>query len=108
VIETNGTIYWHRTCFIKGMTSEMNVLLDRLQEAIDEAISDSDRISGIVAEMKKSGYDLCLIVESSAAISPIDEKQSPDSASEPRSASAAETELNSDDLAFLREMNIAG
>jgi hypothetical protein len=89
------------------MTSEMNLLLDRLQEAIDEAISGSDRISGIVSEMQKSGYDLCLIVESSAAISPIEDAQIPDSVSAPKSATAAETELTSDDLAFLREMKIA-
>jgi len=89
------------------MTSEMNVLLDRLQEAIDAAISDSDRISGIVTEMKKSGYDLCLIVESSAAISPIDGKQSPDLVPESPLAATGATEMTNDDLAFLREMNIA-
>ena len=49
----------------------MNVLLDRLQQDIDDAISDSDRIGGIVDEMKRSGYDLCLIVQSSAAVSPV-------------------------------------
>ena len=50
----------------------MNFLLEKLQEAIDEAISDSGRINAIVAEMKRSGYDLCLILESSVAISPIE------------------------------------
>jgi hypothetical protein len=89
------------------MTSEMNLLLDRLQEAIDEAISGSDRIGAIVAEMQKSGYDLCLIVESSAAISPIGDKQSPDSVSEPRRLSNGEIELSGEDLAFLQEMKIA-
>lgn len=85
----------------------MNVLLDRLQEAIDEAISDSERIGAIVSEVRKSGYDLCLIVESSAAISPIDEKQSPDSVAEPRRLSTGAVELTVDDLAFLQEMKIA-
>ncbi len=51
----------------------MNVLLEQLQQAIDEAISDSGRINAIVDEMKRSGFDLCLIVESSAAISPIED-----------------------------------
>jgi hypothetical protein len=98
------------------MTSEMNLLLDRLQEAIDEAISGSDRISAIVAEMQRAGYDLCLVVESSATISPIEgtspmeeDTQSPDCIAEPRHASASncEIEMTGDDLAFLREMNIA-
>jgi len=99
------------------MTSEMNVLLERLQEAIDQAISDSGRINSIVDEMKKSGYDVCLIVESSAAISPvavspIDDTQLPDSVPDPRLVSnvpsaTGEMELTGEDMAFLREMNIA-
>jgi hypothetical protein len=95
------------------MTSEMNVLLDRLQQAIDDAISDSDRIGGIVDEMKRSGYDLCLIVQSSAAvspvqgISPIEDPQFPDFVPEPR-LSNGEIELTGEDLAFLQEMKIAG
>jgi len=99
------------------MTSEMNVLLDRLQEAIDEAISDSGRIGSIVDEMRRSGYDLCLIVQSSAAVSPIDDTQFPDFVPEPRlssnvpsnvSASNAQIQLTAEDLAFLQEMKIAG
>lgn len=98
------------------MTSEMNVLLERLQEAIDKAISDSGRINSIVDEMKRSGYDVCLIVESSAAISPvavspIDDTQLPDSVPDPRLVSTVpstgEIELTGEDMAFLREMNIA-
>jgi hypothetical protein len=100
------------------MTSEMNVLLDRLQEAIDEAISDSDRISGIVDEVKRSGYDLCLIVQSSAAvspiegISPIEDPHFPDFVPEPRlafnvPASNGEMQLTGEDLAFLQDLKIA-
>jgi|HubBroStandDraft_4_1064222.scaffolds.fasta_scaffold1108801_2 hypothetical protein len=95
------------------MTSEMNVLLDRLQQAIDDAISDSDRIGGIVDEMKRSGYDLCLIVQSSAAvspvqgISPIEDPQFPDFVPEPR-LSNGEIQMTDADLAFLQEMKIAG
>jgi hypothetical protein len=95
------------------MTTEMNLLLDRLQEAIDEAISGSSRISGIVAEMQKSGYDLCLIVESSAAISPIDALNPAQDAPAtelvpvPALGSNGEIQLTGEDLAFLQDMNIA-
>ncbi len=93
----------------------MNILLDRLQQAIDDAISDSDRIGGIVDEMKRSGYDLCLIVQSSAAvspvqgISPIEDPQFPDFVPEPRLSSnvSGEIELTGEDMAFLQEMNIS-
>jgi hypothetical protein len=89
--------------FKVGMTSEMNVLLEKLQEAIDQAISDSSRINGIVEEMKRSGYDTCLILESSVAISPIEETSVPD----PRPVSTGEIELTPADVEFLQELNIA-
>lgn len=87
------------------MTSEINVLLEKLQEAIDAAISDSGRINGIVDEMKSCGYNLCLIVESSAAISPIED--TPDSVPEPQLQSNGEIALTELDREFLQEMNIS-
>jgi hypothetical protein len=93
------------------MTSEMNVLIEQLQEAVDEAISESARITAIVAEIKRSGFDLCLVVESSVAISPIEGTQPPDSVPDPRLmsneyTSTGEIELTAQDLAFLQELNI--
>jgi hypothetical protein len=89
------------------MTSEMNVLIERLQEAIDEAISNSGRINGIVDEMKRSGFDVCLIVESSAAISPIEETTPMKTVPGPQPDSNGEMSLTGDDLAFLQELNIS-
>ena len=58
------------------MTSEKkSFLLGQLQEAIDEAISESGRISDIMDEMKRCGYDLCLMLESTATISPNEDHQ---------------------------------
>jgi hypothetical protein len=92
------------------MTSEINLLLEKLQQAIDAAISDSTRINGIVDEMKSYGYDLCLIVESSAAISPIEE--TPDVVPDPRLkskmlASNGEIQLTDQDREFLQGLNIS-
>jgi hypothetical protein len=102
------------------MTTEMNLLLERLQEAIDEAISDSGQVNAIVDEMKRFGYDVCLIVESSAAISPVavsptEDTRVPDSVPDPRlfsnvpymSATNGDIPLSAEDLAFLQEMKIA-
>jgi hypothetical protein len=94
------------------MTSEINVLLEKLQEAIDEAISDSSRIGDIVAEMKRAGHELCLIVETSATISPIatspnGDLQPPAFVPDGQLASGGEIQLTGEDLAFLQEMNIA-
>jgi hypothetical protein len=100
------------------MTSEKkSFLLAQLQEAIDQAVSESSRISGIVDEMKRSGFDLCLLLESTVTISPTGDHQ-PDAVPEPRLAAdeeiavaeinaTGEFELTNEDLEFLQEMNIA-
>ncbi len=101
------------------MTSEKkSFLLAQLQRAIDEAISESGRVSEIVEEMKRCGYDLCLLLESTVTISPT-EGYEPDATPEPRLAWAPEAQpeykpeykndldLTDEDLNFLQEMNIA-
>jgi hypothetical protein len=93
------------------MTSEKkSFLLAQLQEAIDEAVSESGRVSGIVEEMKRCGYDLCLLLESTVTISPT-EGNEPDAVPEPRLELVEEREndfeLTDEDLNFLQEMNIA-
>jgi hypothetical protein len=94
------------------MTSEKkSFLLGQLQEAIDEAVSESGRVGEIIDEMKRSGYDLCLMLESTVTISPIEDRQ-PEAAPGPRStstepASDGEIDLSIEDLEFLQELNIA-
>lgn len=92
------------------MTSEQkSFLLAQLQEAIDEAVSESGRITAIVEEMKLGGYDLCLMLESTVTISPMGDHQS-DVVPEPRLETVeedADFELTDADREFLQEMNIA-
>ncbi len=88
------------------MTSEMKIhLFDQMQEAIEEAVSDSNRIGEIIAEMKRSGYDLSLVLDSTLTISPSDDGQR-DMVPEPRLASNGELTLTNEDLNFLRDLKI--
>jgi hypothetical protein len=98
------------------MTSEKkSFLLGQLQEAIDQAVSESGRICDIIEEMKRGGYDLCLMLESTVTISANDEYQPEavlDAGPGPRLISDApaadgEIELTDADLEFLQELNIA-
>jgi hypothetical protein len=89
------------------MTSEKkSFLLGQLQEAIDQAVSESGRICDIIEEMKRGGYDLCLMLESTVTISPTEENQ-PDAVPEPRLEAPVEIDLTEADLEFLQELNIA-
>lgn len=89
------------------MTSEKkSFLLVQLQEAIDQAVTESGRIGQIVEEMKRGGFELCLMLESTVTISPSEDY--PDAVPEPRlNAADGEVELTDQDLEFLQEMNIA-
>jgi hypothetical protein len=97
---------------MKGMTSEKkSFLLEQLQLAIDEAVSESGRIGGIIEEMKRGGYDLCLMLESTVTISPTEDHQL-DAVPEPRLASQrassnGELSLSDVDLEFLQGLKIA-
>jgi hypothetical protein len=88
------------------MTSEMQFLLERLQEAIDEAIAESALINDIVSAMKNAGYDMSLVLESSVAISPVDKTQA-DTVPEPPLTCTGEMQLTAEDLEFLQELNIS-
>ncbi len=94
------------------MTSEKkSFLLGQLQEAIDDAVSESGRVGDIIEEMKRSGYDLCLMLESTVTISPTEDQQA-DAHFEPPLESkvperSGEIALTAEDLEFLQELNIA-
>jgi hypothetical protein len=88
------------------MTSEMQFLLERLQEAIDEAIAESALINDIVSDMKKAGYDMSLVLESSVAISPVEQTPA-DTVPEPRLTCTGEMQLTAEDVEFLQELNIS-
>jgi hypothetical protein len=54
------------------MTSNLKSLLGQVQGAVDEAVAESARMGNLVAEMKRTGYDLCLVLESIVTITPTD------------------------------------
>jgi hypothetical protein len=87
------------------MTSEKkSFLLGQLQEAIDAAVTESARVGDIIEEMKRGGYDLCLMLESTVTISPLEDSEAP----APQAALNGEFKLTEEDLEFLQELNIAG
>jgi hypothetical protein len=94
------------------MTSEKkSFLLAQLQEAIDAAVSESGRVGDIVEEMKRNGYDLCLMLESTVTISPTEPREPEDDMQQDlmtfNDALNGDIQLTDEDREFLRELNIA-
>lgn len=83
--------------------------MQELGNAINESLSDSDRIAGAIGEIKQAGYDVFLVLEATIGFNKRDE-----SANEERSSSqpvhyesTGKIQLTSQDQKFLRALKIA-
>lgn len=45
------------------MDDHLKVLMQELGNAINESLSDSERIAGAIGEIKRAGYDVFLVLE---------------------------------------------
>src|SRR5438309_11357562 len=101
----------------EGFTLEdrLKELMQELGNAINESLSDSDRIAGAIGEIKRAGYDVFLVLEATIGFNKRDES-SEDSdgetiaaeADQPvRRESTGKIRLTSQDQKFLRALKIS-
>ncbi|MBV9769621.1 MAG: hypothetical protein JOZ32_08625 [Bryobacterales bacterium] len=89
-----------------GMTSEKkSLLVDELLQAVEDAAPKAGRLPNIFEQMKRSGSNLCVVVNI-VSISPTDDPQR-DFVPEPRLASTGELILTAADLKFLKQLKIS-
>lgn len=85
--------------------------MQELGNAINESLSDSDRIAGAIGEIKRAGYDVFLVLEATIGFNKRDDEESDGSSSinsEPvRYESAGKIRLTSQDQKFLRALKIS-
>jgi hypothetical protein len=95
--------------------------MQELGNAINESLSDSDRIAAAIGEIRRAGYDVFLVLEATIGFNKRDESSEEDAADEteteiedrPARASAREFESSakikwtSQDQKFLRALKIA-
>lgn len=99
---------------------EGEVLDDRLKElmqelgnAINESLSDSDRIAGAIGEIKRAGYDVFLVLEATIGFNKRDSQHDSgddgDNESEPivRRETTGKIRLTTQDQKFLRALKIS-
>ncbi|HEX3682810.1 MAG TPA: hypothetical protein VHU83_09725 [Bryobacteraceae bacterium] len=102
------------------MPAKGDVLDDRLKElmqelgnAINESLSDSDRIAGAIGEIKRAGYDVFLVLEATIGFNKREDDADADSdtseqAAEPtRHETTGKIRLTSQDHKFLRALKIS-
>ena len=101
------------------MEEKLKELMQELGNAINESLSDSDRIAAAIGEIKRAGYDVFLVLEATIGFNKREENGEYES--EDGEADAVESEtppkrkfestgkikLTSQDQKFLRALKIA-
>jgi hypothetical protein len=85
-------------------------LMQELGNAINESLSDSDRIAAAIGEIKRAGYDVFLVLEATIGFNKRDEaEEEAEAESEPkrRFETNGKIKLTSQDQKFLRALKIA-
>jgi hypothetical protein len=82
--------------------------MQELGNAINESLSDSDRIAAAIGEIKRAGYDVFLVLEATIGFNKRreEEDETADGDELPKSASGGRIQLTSQDQKFLRALKI--
>lgn len=92
------------------MDDRLKELMQELGNAINESLSDSDRIAGAIGEIKEAGYDVFLVLEATIGFNKRDEDQEGNAESgngERAFESTGKIRLTTQDHKFLRALKIA-
>jgi hypothetical protein len=99
-----------------SLEDRLKELMQELGNAINESLSDSDRIAAAIGEIKRAGYDVFLVLEATIGFNKRDENADEDESGEViELESAPETgrrrvgkiKLTSQDQKFLRALKIS-
>jgi hypothetical protein len=94
------------------LEERLKILMQELGNAINETLSDSDRIAEAIGEIKRAGYDVFLVLEATIGFNKRDEEAGEASEEEetesPRTFEATgKIKLTTQDHKFLRALKIA-
>ena len=74
------------------MDEKLKVLMQELGNAINESLSDSDRIAAAIGDIRRAGYDVFLVLEATIGFNKRDENET-DAEAEGEQGEAVEAEL---------------
>ncbi|HVF92585.1 MAG TPA: hypothetical protein VNH22_21130 [Blastocatellia bacterium] len=81
------------------MNEKVKGLLQELGEAIDETVTGSQRIEGIMQSIRESGYEVYLLLQANIAVENMQQKTEAETDND-------EQKFTSDDLRFLKRLKI--
>jgi len=95
------------------LDDRLKELMQELGNAINESLSDSDRIAGAIGEIKQAGYDVFLVLEATIGFNKREDDDDGETLSQDGAAksvryeSAGKISLTSQDQKFLRALKIS-
>lgn len=78
------------------MDDRLKELMKELGDAINESLSDSDRIAGAIGEIKRAGYDVFLVLEATIGFNKREEGDHDTHEEGPEEGETVELESSSD------------
>jgi hypothetical protein len=97
----------------ENLDDKLKELMQELGNAINESLSDSDRIAGAIGEIKRAGYDVFLVLEATIGFNKRDEDSDEEESSDVeleqplRNESTGKIRLTTQDHKFLRALKIS-
>ncbi len=95
------------------MDEPLKHLMQELGNAINDSLSESDRIAEAIGEIKRAGYDVFLVLEATIGFNrrdeDADEEEETEAAEEPKRSfdATGKIKFTSQDHRFLRALKIA-
>ena len=97
------------------LEDRLKELMQELGNAINESLSDSDRIAAAIGEIKRAGYDVFLVLEATIGFNKREESEEAEegetielgSQPEPSRRKVGKIKLTTQDQKFLRALKIA-
>ncbi|HTV81697.1 MAG TPA: hypothetical protein VME18_03525 [Acidobacteriaceae bacterium] len=91
------------------MNQKLRKLVHQLGEAIHESVSESEQIAGVVADIRRQGFEVLLMLEATIGLNEVEEQ--PVGAVDASKAGRAEGEdqgaFTAQDLHFLKSLRIS-
>lgn len=91
------------------MDENLKDLMQELGNAINESLSDSERIAGAIGEIKRAGYDVFLVLEATIGFNKREDDDTAEASTEmPETFEATgKVKWNSQDTKFLKALKIS-
>jgi hypothetical protein len=89
------------------LDERLKELMQELGNAINESLSDSDRIAEAIGEIKRAGYDVFLVLEATIGFNKREDGDDEVPAAEPTYDAATKIKWTNQDHKFLKALKIS-